>query len=210
MSTADFDDAVERYLLAQGEFLKGDPEPVKELWSHRDDVSLANPYGPRCERGSRWPKDRACGILRRDGELVGIEILAQIVTSGLGYVVDIERTTAKIGSREDITPYALRATNIFRCEEGAGRWCIAMPTPSPRCSQRNRPSSSSSAGASCAIHRGRCGGPQEAVTGCVAQAYECRAALRHDEDDQSSAVMGLEWSCAQQAGAARGAPPRPR
>jgi len=36
----------ERYHLASGEFLKGDPEPVKELWSHKEDVSLANPYGP--------------------------------------------------------------------------------------------------------------------------------------------------------------------
>jgi ketosteroid isomerase-like protein len=56
--------------------------------------------------------------LRRDGELVGIEIIAQVVTADLGYVVDIERATAKIGDREDITPYALRATNIYRREEG--------------------------------------------------------------------------------------------
>jgi ketosteroid isomerase-like protein len=61
--------------------------------------------------------------LRRDDELVGIEIIAQYVTADLGYVVDIERATAKIGSREDITPYALRATNIFRCEEGG--WMMA-------------------------------------------------------------------------------------
>jgi hypothetical protein len=42
----DVDRLNERYHLASGEFLKGNPEPVKELWSHKDDVSLANPYGP--------------------------------------------------------------------------------------------------------------------------------------------------------------------
>jgi hypothetical protein len=43
MSTSNFDEAVEHYHVAQGEFLKGNPEPVKEQFSHRDDVSLANP-----------------------------------------------------------------------------------------------------------------------------------------------------------------------
>jgi hypothetical protein len=42
----DVDRLNERYHLASGEFLKGDPEPVKKLWSHKEDVSLANPYGP--------------------------------------------------------------------------------------------------------------------------------------------------------------------
>jgi len=144
MSTADFDDAIEHYHLAQGEFLKGNPEPVKELWSHRADVSLANPYGPPVrgwEQVAQMIEHAAS--LRRDGDLVGIETIAQYVTADLGYVVAIERATAKIGSREDITPYALRATDIFRREEGAGRWCIATPTPSPRRSQRNRSSTSS-------------------------------------------------------------------
>lgn len=45
----DVGELVERYHLAQGEFLKGDPEPAKRFWSHRDDVSLANPYGGSTE-----------------------------------------------------------------------------------------------------------------------------------------------------------------
>jgi hypothetical protein len=56
--------------------------------------------------------------LRRDGELVGIETIAKYVIADLGYVVQIERAKAKIGAREDITPYAVRATNIFRREDG--------------------------------------------------------------------------------------------
>jgi ketosteroid isomerase-like protein len=122
MSTADFDQFFERYHVAQGEFLKGNPEPVKELWSHRDDVSLANPYGPPV-RG--WEQVAQviehAASLRRDGELVGIEIIAQVVTADLRYMVGIERATAKVGSSEDVTPYALRATNSYRREEGGWR-----------------------------------------------------------------------------------------
>jgi len=119
MSTSDFDEAVERFRVAQREFLKGNPELVKAQFSHRDDVSLANPYGPPV---CRWQQvaqtvERASS-LRRDGELVGVETIAKQVTADLGYVVQIERAKAKIGASEEITPYAVRATNIFRPEDG--------------------------------------------------------------------------------------------
>jgi hypothetical protein len=42
----DLDEAVEQYHLALGEFLKGNPEPLKMMYAHREDVSLANPFGP--------------------------------------------------------------------------------------------------------------------------------------------------------------------
>jgi ketosteroid isomerase-like protein len=119
MSMSDFDEAVEHFHVAQGEFLKGNPEPVKELVSHRDDVSLANPYGPPVRGWQQVTEtiERASS-LRRDGEQVGIETIAKYVTADLGYVMQIERAKAKIDAREEITPYALRATNIFRCEDG--------------------------------------------------------------------------------------------
>jgi hypothetical protein len=42
----DVDELIERFHLASNEFLKGYPEPVNKLWSRREDVSLANPFGP--------------------------------------------------------------------------------------------------------------------------------------------------------------------
>ena len=56
--------------------------------------------------------------LCRDSNMVAIEIIAKYVTPELAYVVEIERAKAKVGGREDITPYALRATMIFRPEDG--------------------------------------------------------------------------------------------
>jgi ketosteroid isomerase-like protein len=115
----DLDQVIERYHLAQGEFLKGNPEPVKKLVSHREDVSLANPYGPPVRGWEQVAKTiEHASSLRRDGEFVGSEIVAKYVTAELAYVVQIERAKAKVGASEDITPYALRATNIFRPEDG--------------------------------------------------------------------------------------------
>ncbi len=113
------DELIEQYQLAQGEFLKGNPEPVKKLFSHREDVSLANPYGPPVRGWEQVAKTiEHASSLRSDGEFVSSEIVAKYVTPELAYVVQIERAKAKVGGREEITPYALRATNVFRPEDG--------------------------------------------------------------------------------------------
>jgi hypothetical protein len=53
MSVADdVDELIERYQLRLDDFMKGNPEPVKELFSHREDVTLANPLGPQRMDGS--------------------------------------------------------------------------------------------------------------------------------------------------------------
>jgi ketosteroid isomerase-like protein len=106
-------------IIALGEFLKGNPEPAKKLLSHREDVTLANPYGPPVRGWEQVAQTlEYAASLRRDGEMVAIETIAKYVTPELAYVVEIERAKAKVGGREDITPYALRATMIFRPEDG--------------------------------------------------------------------------------------------
>jgi ketosteroid isomerase-like protein len=115
----DVDELNQQYQLALDEFLKGNPEPAKKLWSHREDVSLANPYGPPVREWEQVSETmQHAASLRRDGEFVGSEIVAKYVTAELAYVVQIERAKAKVGGREDITPYALRTTMIFRPEDG--------------------------------------------------------------------------------------------
>jgi ketosteroid isomerase-like protein len=115
----DVDQLNEQYHLASGEFLKGNPELVKKLWSHREDVSLANPYGPPVRGWDEAAKTiEHASSLRSDGEFLGFEIVAKYVTAELAYVVQIERAEAKIGGGEEITPYAVRSTMIFRPEDG--------------------------------------------------------------------------------------------
>ena len=40
----DFDQVIEQYHLAAGEFVRGNPEPYKKLFSQREDVTLGNPF----------------------------------------------------------------------------------------------------------------------------------------------------------------------
>jgi ketosteroid isomerase-like protein len=114
----DVDELIEQYQLALDEFVKGNPEPAKKLFSHRDDVTLANPLGPPA-RG--WEQvaatiERAASNIR-DGEDLRFETVAKYVTAELAYTVWLERVKAKVGGREDITPTALRVTMIFRPED---------------------------------------------------------------------------------------------
>jgi ketosteroid isomerase-like protein len=115
----DFDEVVEQYHLAIGEFMKGNPRPAKKLFSHRDDVTLANPRGVVAHGWKQVAQamERAASS-RRDGEIVGFEIVEKNVGSEFAYVVEVERLKGKFGGREDIAPYDLRATMIFRSEEG--------------------------------------------------------------------------------------------
>jgi len=92
---------------------------VKTLFSRREDVTLANPFGPPVRGWEQVAKTVEHALsLRSDGEFVGSEIVAKHVTDELAYVVREERQQANIGGREGITPYAARATMIFRPEDG--------------------------------------------------------------------------------------------
>ena len=115
----DVDELIEQYRLALGEFMKGNPEPAKELLSHREDVTLANPYGPPVRGWKQVAEtmERAASNFR-DGEASSFENVAKYVTPELAYVVWLERVKAKVGGREGIAPSALRATMIFRPEDG--------------------------------------------------------------------------------------------
>jgi ketosteroid isomerase-like protein len=134
-ATDDVDELIERYQLALDEFMKGNPKPVQVLFSHREDASLANPYGPPVRGWEEIAKTTEhAAALRRDGRATGFEIVAKYVTAELAYVVQIEHLESKVGEREEITPYALRATMIFRPEDGT--WKVvhrhADPITAPR------------------------------------------------------------------------------
>ena len=137
MSAADdVDELIDQYHLAQGEFLKGNTEPVKKRFSHREDATLANPYGPPVRAWDEVAKTvEHASSLRSDGEFVGFEIVAKYITAELAYVVQIERAEAKIGASEEITPYAVRSTMIFRLEDGVWkvvhRHADPITTPQP-------------------------------------------------------------------------------
>jgi ketosteroid isomerase-like protein len=135
MKTSEFDEALDQYHRAASEFVKGNPEPYKQVFSHREDVSLANPFGPVVRGWTQVAQtmERAASLYR-DGEIIGFENVAKYVTADLAYIVEIERIKAKIGGREDVASLALRTTSVLRPEEGT--WKVvhrhADPITTPR------------------------------------------------------------------------------
>jgi len=120
--------------VAVGEFLKGNPEPVKKMWSHRLDVTLANPLGPAVrgwEQVAATVEHAASQV--RDGALVDVENVVKYVTPELAYIVRMERA-AKVGGQEAVTPISLRVTMIMRPEDGV--WKIVHRHADPITSAR--------------------------------------------------------------------------
>ena len=87
--------------------MKGNPEAVKMRFSHREDVTLANPLGPP-DRG--WEQVAQtiehAASQSREGENVGFDLVAKYVTPELAYIVWIDR--AKACGRQEVSPLALR------------------------------------------------------------------------------------------------------
>ncbi len=54
------DELIKQFRLAQGEFLKGNPEPVKKLFFQREDATLANPCARNVGRPRQNDDDDRC------------------------------------------------------------------------------------------------------------------------------------------------------
>ncbi len=127
-----FDQVVERYHAALGDFFRGEPGPVIRMFSQREDAGLCNPFRPF----ARGPSEVAETIAQAashyvDGEYE-LERVTAFATAELGYTVEIERFTATLDGNEGSG--ALRVTTIFRLEDDA--WRIAHrhadPITTPR------------------------------------------------------------------------------
>jgi ketosteroid isomerase-like protein len=114
----DFDQVIERYHHAADEFSRGNPDPVKDFYSNRDDVAIANPFFP-LTRGREQVVARLERSVQnfRDGE-VGFQNVVKWVSDELACIVELEEWRTKVGGREEVTPFTLRVTTLFRAEGG--------------------------------------------------------------------------------------------
>ncbi len=115
----DLQQVIDQYHAALDEFSRGDPAPVKRIYSHRDDVALANPFGPP---SLGWKKasealDFASSRFR-DGSMKRFQTLAKYESGEIAIVLEIEHWEAKVSGRQEIRPFDLRVTSIFRREDG--------------------------------------------------------------------------------------------
>ena len=122
MLALDLTSFIEQSHTALAAFVHGDPEPLKSLYSRKDDIIIANPFGPPAKGWAMAAAtmDRAA-VNYRDGEAADFERISEYGTETLAYIIEIERYRAKVGGAAALTPLALRVTTIFRREDGAWR-----------------------------------------------------------------------------------------
>lgn len=87
------------------------------IFSHRDDVVLANPFGPAV---NVWNKVSAALDLAssrfREGDVTAFERVATYRTNELACFQDVERGRAKVAGVHEIASFDLRVTSTYRRE----------------------------------------------------------------------------------------------
>ena len=115
----DIEQVFKKYHAAVDEFSRGNLMPVKMLFSHHDDVTLANPFGPAVLGWKKVSEALDFASSRfKDGEVKSFETIAKYETSELTIILEIERWKAKVSGRENASSFDLRVTSTFRHEDG--------------------------------------------------------------------------------------------
>jgi ketosteroid isomerase-like protein len=118
VTVEDLDGAIERCQQAMREFGKGNPRPMQDLYSHREDVTINTAIDPPArgwEEVARAMERSASGF--DEGEIDALDTVTRVVTPELAYVVWVEYHRSRIGEREEIVDFPLRVTIIFRLED---------------------------------------------------------------------------------------------
>ena len=123
------------YRRAGLEITRGNPEVYKSLWSRRDDVTLANPFGPPV-RGWQEVSDRLdlAASKYEDGRDFESENVATVIGAELAYTVEVERFRTRVGGSDELTQVGVRATTVFRREDG--EWKVTHRHGDPITSMR--------------------------------------------------------------------------
>jgi ketosteroid isomerase-like protein len=115
----DLDEVIEWYHEALEKFSRGDPEPVKRQYSHRDDVLLANPFGPAVRGWDQASQALDYAASRfRDGAVTAFEEMARYGSADLVVIHEKEHWQARVGGGVELSRFGLRVTSTFRREDG--------------------------------------------------------------------------------------------
>ena len=127
MTDPGFDQVIEENHRWLAEFIKGNVEPCKAMYSHGEDVTLAGPlptaHSATAPIAHGWKQvaetlERANANFK-DGEVTSFENVARYVTPDMACTVELEHFRARVYGRKDVAPVVLRVTSVFRREDGA-------------------------------------------------------------------------------------------
>jgi ketosteroid isomerase-like protein len=117
-SVKELEQVVQQYHTALDAIVRGRPEPFKALFSHADDVVLANPFGPAVQG---WDDVSAAldyaSSRFSDGEASGFDRRGSYLTADLATIYEVEHGKVSVGGGP-VTAWVLRTTTTFRREDG--------------------------------------------------------------------------------------------
>ena len=111
-----------QYKAANSAFVNGDPSPWLSITAEEDPASVFGGFGGLGDAGVAKVRQRyllAASAFRPSGALVDFEYLVKDVRGKLAYTVAIERAHVLYAGQTERQQQVLRATMIFRFEEGA-------------------------------------------------------------------------------------------
>jgi ketosteroid isomerase-like protein len=121
MAASDLQLTIAQYHSAQKEFVKGNPQPLKDVCSHTSDVTILGGWGgfekgwvEQVERRYDWASAR----FSSDEDQRQIENISLVATPEMAYSVDIERSKIRLANSQQVRSLALRVTTVFRLENG--------------------------------------------------------------------------------------------
>lgn len=110
------------YHRALDEFVNGRPAPLQAVFSHRDDVTLANPIAPLARGWEDVARTQEAASFRfHYSEPTDFERAITYVTPDLAFIVERERWNGKTSDMTEMRRFELRVTTIFRPENGTWR-----------------------------------------------------------------------------------------
>lgn len=108
---------------AHDRFINGDARQWRQIASRAPDATIMGGWGG-FERGGRQVAGRydwAASRFRESGARTRVEYLSAEVSGDLAYTVSIERSRVRLADADTTATLALRATHVFRRENGAWR-----------------------------------------------------------------------------------------
>lgn len=127
--------AIEQSHRALRAILNGDPSLYEALFADRDDITLGNPFGPYARGKAAVSKTLAGAAAKyRDGEVVGVDLVATYANGNIACVVEVEHDRAKVGASNELAEFHVRVTSVY--ERLGGQWRLvhrhADPITTPR------------------------------------------------------------------------------
>jgi ketosteroid isomerase-like protein len=133
--TAFDEQLLQEYHRALHEMVLGNAGVYKAMYSERDDVTLANPFGTIAHGRAAVEARLEVGASHfTDGRATGFDRIASHESGELACLVEIERCESKIAGAGEVTPIALRVTSVFRLEDGA--WKLIHRHADPAVTER--------------------------------------------------------------------------